>query len=223
MQVCSQQPEAKAQRKQIPLRLFLCPSLPLTSSAFRVSGFFFLRSTSAWAGSSYSPPSPAPSMKSRTRSWRETPRASARSSSTSSGLPSTTSTGSVLNHHAGTETRRGVCRWSAAQSQTAVWIRSAAKTHAVTWDGNVDRKVMCRWRYNLTFGKYVAESYMRQFSHVTLSEMVNTCISLLHAESHVCLLCIQSDSTKQRSEGENMAFLGHAAWGVFNGKPLTIR
>lgn len=52
---------------------------------------------------------------------------------------------------------------------------------------------------------------MSQSSHLTLSEIANTCISLLHAESRVCLLCIQSDSTKQRSEGENMAFLGHAA------------
>ena len=53
----------------------------------------FLCSTSAWAGSSCSPPSPEPSTRWRTRSWPATPRASARSSSTSSGPPSTTSTG----------------------------------------------------------------------------------------------------------------------------------
>lgn len=50
-------------------------------------------STSAWAGSSCSPPSPEPSTRWRTRSWPATPRASARNSSTSSGPPSTTSTG----------------------------------------------------------------------------------------------------------------------------------
>ncbi len=58
-----------------------------------------LLSTSVWAGSSCSPPSPAPSTRWRTRSWPATPRASARSSSTSSEPPSTTSTGSVRHTH----------------------------------------------------------------------------------------------------------------------------
>lgn len=49
-------------------------------------------STSVWAGSSCWPPSPEPSTRSRTRSWRVTLRASARSSSMSTVPPSTTLT-----------------------------------------------------------------------------------------------------------------------------------
>lgn len=61
-------------------------------------------STSAWAGSSSSPPSPAPSTRWRTKSSPATPRASARSRCRSSGLPSTTST-----RYQGTSSALGRC------------------------------------------------------------------------------------------------------------------